>query len=111
MRAGALRHRIGCWEPVVTQNETGEEVVTYPTSFEVWGLIEPLHGRETLQASQVNAEFDTRIGIRWSPDTDRMNAKWRLTHLAVIYNIVSIAHVMMGRRELEIMATSGLNEG
>lgn len=111
MKAGAIRHRVVVEEPILSQNATGEEEVSWALVGKVWAAVEPLKGRERLQAAQINAAMDTRIRIRWSEAMDRMNATWRLTHRAVVYNIVSIAHLNMARREIEIMATSGVNLG
>lgn len=111
MDAGILDQRVGIDEPVTTQDDTGAEVVTWTPIGEVWAAVHPLNGREKLQAGQVGATMDTRITIRWSPATERINAKWRLTHRGVIYNIVSVAQADMARREIEIMAVSGQNLG
>lgn len=111
MRAGSLTERVAVEEPLTTQDDTGEEITTWSPVASVWGAVEPLTGREKLQAGQVGATMDTRFRIRWTPAMERINAKWRLTHDEVIYNIVSVAQVGMARREIEIMATSGLNAG
>jgi SPP1 family predicted phage head-tail adaptor len=111
MNIGKLRHRLLVEEPVTTQNETGEEVINWLSHGRIWGEIEPLTGREALQAGMVSATLDTRITVRWSPLTDLMNAKWRLSHAGVVYNLVSVQQVDMGRRQIEIMANSGRNLG
>lgn len=111
MNAGKLRHRITVDEPMTTIEPNGEEIVTFETVDTVWGSIEPLTGRELLQENAIMGAMDTRFRLRWSPKIDAINAKWRLTHRGVLYNIKSIAHLQIGRREVEIMAQSGLNAG
>lgn len=106
-----MRHRLTVQEPVETQNETGEYDITWTTVGTVWGAIEPMKGRERLQADQIGAEMDTRIRIRWSPLTETMNAKYRLVHQGVNYNIVSLAEYKFARDEIEVMAVSGRNNG
>lgn len=113
MRAGPLRQRIALDEPVTSRNETGEELVTFTERVVVPGRIEPLHGNERLQANAITGMMDVRIRIRWLPMMDDMTTKWRLRHVekGTIYNIASIANVEMRDREVEVMASTGLNEG
>lgn len=111
MQAGRLRHRIIVDEPVTSQADNGEEIVTWRKADTVWGAISPLHGRELLQASAIAADLDTRITIRWSPRTDQINPKWRLRHGALIYNIKSVAHIDLRQRQIELLVNSGRNQG
>lgn len=111
MNAGQLRHRILVEEPITSQDDTGDELVQWFSHGRVWGSISPMNGFEKSLRREINAAMDTKIRIRWSPTMDRMNAKWRLTHQNVIYNVVSIANIDMARREIEIMAGSGINNG
>lgn len=112
MRAGELRHRINIDQPVTSQDETGEEIVTFTEMGTVWGAIEPLNGREALIANQLNAEIDTRIRVRWSPLTDQITAKWRLRHRDTVFNIKQPpAQVNMEQREIHIICETGLNNG
>ena len=112
MKAGKLRHLVAFDEPIAEQNETGEEVVTFTEAFRLPASVEPLSGRERITTGQVIAEGNTRICIRWSPQADRINAKWRARHGGVIYNISGPpAHIDKRRAEIEIMATSGVNAG
>lgn len=112
MNAGKLRHRVEVDEPVTSQNDTGEEVVTFtPWASKIWAEVHPLTGRERLQSNGIIASFDTRIEIRWSPENARIDAKWRILFSGVIYNIVSAEDIDFAHRRIEIMATSGLNAG
>lgn len=111
IQAGKLRHIVSFDEPVLSQGDNGEEIITFTESFQAWASVEPLTGRERLLANQVDAATDTRIRIRWSPDADAVNAKWRARHRTVIYNIKSVAHVEIGYKEIEIMCESGINAG
>jgi len=112
MQAGKLRHRVIFDEPVTSQAANGEEIVTFVEAFRLSSKIEPLNGRERTQAGQVVAEGSTRISIRWSEQAARITAKWRARHRDTIYNISGPpAEIDMAKREIEILATSGLNEG
>jgi SPP1 family predicted phage head-tail adaptor len=112
MKAGPLRHRIVCDEPITSTAENGEELVSFIPAFTVWAAIEPVNGRERLYGEQIIAEGSTRIRIRWSTQAQRIDAKWRLRHRDTIYNISGPpAEVDMGHREIEIVVTSGVNLG
>lgn len=111
MNAGKLRHRIVLDEPIVTPDDAGGEIVDWRPFYRVWASVEPLKGREQLLSEQILAEMDTRIRIRWSPSVDAITAQWRARHQNVIYNFKSVARVDYGRREIEIMAASGTNDG
>jgi SPP1 family predicted phage head-tail adaptor len=111
VRIGKYRHRVLVEEPITSQDDTGDEITTWQSHGRKWGSVSPLRGREQLQANQIESTMDTRICIRWSASVDAINAKWRLSHLSIVYNIVSIAHVDMARKEIEIMASSGINRG
>jgi SPP1 family predicted phage head-tail adaptor len=111
MNAGKLNRRIAVDEQIVTQADSGELSVTFEPFATVWGSIEPLLGREALINSVNVAQMDTRIRLRWTPQLDAMTTEWRLRYKGLIYDIVSIAHVMTGRRELEVLCKSGTNQG
>lgn len=111
MRAGRLRHRLLIDEPQVSQDYSGDEIVTWTPYAEVYADIQPVTGREAFRADQILAEMDTRITVRWSSHIDRVTAKWRLRFKNEIYNIVSVAHKGMRNREVEFLCKSGLNDG
>lgn len=111
MRAGELNRRLSLDQPVTSQNDTGEEVTAWAERAKVWAEIHPLRGRESLIAGVNLALMDTRIRMRWTPAADNIGPKWRLRYKSITYDIVQVAHVDMGRREIEIMAKSGANLG
>lgn len=115
MTPGSLRHRLLLERPQVSQSDTGDEVVTWVAIATVWAAIEPVKGREALRAGQVLADIDTLITIRWSSQVDAVTAKCRARYInstrAITYDVVSVAHVKLGRQEIQISARSGLNEG
>lgn len=111
IRAGELKHLVSIDRPVASQDTSGEELISFVEAGKAKASIEPLSGRERLQAMQITATTDTRIRMYWSALVSEMNAKWRIRYLDVIYNIQSIAHIELGHREVEIMASSGGNQG
>lgn len=52
MEAGKLRDRIELQRASVAIDSHGDQVKTWATLATVWGSVEPLSGREFLQASQ-----------------------------------------------------------
>jgi SPP1 family predicted phage head-tail adaptor len=111
MRAGLTKKRVQIDEPVTAQNSTGEEITTWSEVATIWASIEPIRGREALLNGLNAAQMDTRIRCRWNPELDAINSEWRIRYKETVYDVVSIAHIMTGRRELEILAKSGTNLG
>ena len=56
MQAGRLRHRITINQKVVARNDFGEEIITWTEVGTFWGSVEPLQGRELLEARQAIAD-------------------------------------------------------
>lgn len=102
MRAGQLRHKLSIERP---QTETTASGHTKISSYDCIGTmrasIEPLRGREMLQAQQVNAETTHRIRARHRKD---IRTSDRLTKDGRVFEIESILNVDERNRELEIMA-------
>lgn len=103
-RIGNLRERI-------TLNAIGESPGEDPfgnplpaeiIEVEVWARVEPLKGREVLEAAQVTASHDLTIHIRHRDDISVMQwITWRGTD----YNITSYRNVDERRRYLSIECT------
>ncbi len=112
MNAGRLRHRIDVQQRVATQADTGELAYEWQSVANVWGAVEPLRGRESVYAGeQILGEMDTRITVRYSPATAQITAGHRLVHQGTLFNVVSVAHVRLEQREIEILCKSGISDG
>jgi len=111
MQAGKLNNRVAIDRPDTSQNETGEEIISWHHMGTVWCDIKPIVGREALLAAGTLAESDTVIRFRWEPRLAQMTPKWRLRRPNIIYNIQGIAEVEMDKKEIEVRCKSGLNEG
>lgn len=100
MQAGKLRHRVVLKTASETQNSFGELTRTYATLATVWAAVEPLSGREYLDARQIEAAVDTRIRIRYRSDvTSRTQVTWN-SHT---YDIQSVITDPTNARELQLM--------
>lgn len=111
MGAGKYNKRLLIQRPVDTQDTSGAPVTAWVDFGTVWAHIAPIKGREATTAGQTLAAMDTRMAIRDQRALDVLNAKWRGTYNGIIYNFTSVARVDLGNREIEILATSGLNQG
>ncbi len=115
MKAGKLDKRLDIEQPITTQDGAGSPVVSWLAVGTVWASIEPIieriKGREAMTANQNLAIMDTRIKVRAHPLLSSINAKWRVKYNGVIYNIVSVANIELGNREIELMCVSGANDG
>ncbi len=65
MRIGPLRHRIALQAGTGTQGGYGNIPLTFSTYATVWASVQPLSGRELLNAQQVYAETSHRIRLRY----------------------------------------------
>jgi SPP1 family predicted phage head-tail adaptor len=81
-------------------NASGDEITSYTPLMTVRGSVEPLRGREYLDAEKVNSEVDTRIRIRYREGLD--TAK-RATVRGTVYDIRSIINPHGSNRVLELM--------
>ncbi len=65
MQAGKLRHRLAIQSETRTPNTFGEQPITsWSTDGTVWGRVEPLSGKELLQAKEIHPEVTHRITVR-----------------------------------------------
>jgi len=71
------------------QDSYGQPIQTWSTTITVWGAIEPLSGRELLQAQQIHAETTHRIITRYRASITaqaRIVAKSRTFEVVAILN-------------------------
>lgn len=64
MRAGWLRHRVEVLEKVAGRDSFGAEVTAWATVATVWASVEPLRGREYIEAKQGQVEVSHRVVMR-----------------------------------------------
>jgi SPP1 family predicted phage head-tail adaptor len=106
MQAGRLRQRIRIEKKTVTRNAVGEEVIAWAPLVSLWASIEPLRGREYLEAKQVQASVDARIVVRYQPE---ILPSMRVVFSERVYAIESVIHVAEGKRETQLMVTEQIN--
>lgn len=91
-----------------TNDSYGGQVEAWTTYATVWASVMPLKGRELIAAQAAQSEVTTRIGMYYRADVQPVD---RILHGSNIYNIMSVIDPEDAHRELQIMATTGLNEG
>lgn len=102
MEAGKLRHRITIQSATQTTNGFGEVTKTWATFATVWAAVEPLTGREYMQARQAEASVTTKIRIRErSGVTERMRVSWG----AHVFDIDAVLADPTNAREMVLMCS------
>lgn len=100
MRAGTLRQRVTIQDKSVVRDSYGGETITWMNVAEVWAAVEPLQGREYIEARQAMAEVTTRIRMRYRSG---ITPEMRIEHGSQIFEILAVIHVKDLQRELHMM--------
>lgn len=111
-RSGRLRHFVTFESLQVTPDSDGAQEEAWEPEFNgalIAASIEPLSGRELLNAAAVNSKTATRISVRYLPGID---PTWRIRHRSTVYNIESvIPDDGSGTDHITFMCSSGVNDG
>jgi SPP1 family predicted phage head-tail adaptor len=105
MEAGSLRKRITIQKKSVARNSYGEEVITWVTHCQAWAQMEPLSGREFLEARQIQAEAMVRITLRYQAGIE---PEMRVLFGTRTFNIQAVVHVEERGREIQLMTVEQL---
>jgi SPP1 family predicted phage head-tail adaptor len=102
MNIGKLRHRVKIYDKgTITRNGTGEEIPAYDALVAtVWAAVEPLTGREFIEATQVQADVTFRIRIRYRSD---IRPEMRVVEGSHTYQIESVLDQGGERKETHLM--------
>lgn len=105
MQAGKLRHRVIIESAVVSQDSFGGETTTWSAAGTVWASVEPLRGREYLEAKQQQIEVSTRIRMRYRAGvTSGMRLRWTNPDAVVhVFEVVDVIHDATHLRQMELM--------
>ncbi len=103
MDIGRLRHRLKIYDKgTITRNGVGEEIPAYDALVAtVWGAVEPLSGREFLEANQVQADVTLRIVIRYRSG---IRPEMRVIEDEHTYEIEAVLDQRGERKELHLMS-------
>ena len=100
MKAGELRHKVTIQKVSQTLDSSRQTVDLWTKLAEVWAAVEPLSGRELLNAQQIQPDVTHRVRIRHRDD---VTAKMRVQHDSRNLNIESIINVNERDRELHLL--------
>lgn len=93
VRAGELRHR---WKIETLTNETqddGSAPDVWTEVDEVWVSVKPLRGRELVEAQQLKATADHKVGLRHYAGLRPQVYRFTKDNQARILNIVHVANL------------------
>ena len=102
MRAGTLRKRVTIQQKTITRDAYGAEVIAWATYMSGWASVEPLQGREYLEAQQVQASADVRVRMRVQP-SKRPTPGMRAAYDGRIFNIITVIDTSEAGEELQLM--------
>lgn len=116
MKGGSLRHYITIQSRSEALNEAGETEWFFTDWQPMWASIEPIAGREFLQAAQIGSNLSDKIRIRYFPGvTPKMRAKHAYTFGATsfidYYDIETVIHINERFREMHLMCVKRESEG
>ena len=97
--AGKMRHRVAIQSNSVIQDDFGQEIKTWVTDSSAYARIEPLRGRERIEALQVAPEVSHKITMR----KNTVNAENRILFESRIFNIEAVLNVDEADIILEIL--------
>ncbi|WP_211475070.1 phage head closure protein [Collimonas humicola] len=108
MQVGQLRHKTAIQSPPSGQDDDGNPRTEWWTVCQPYAKKEDLSGRELFAAQAAQSEVTTRFRIRYRTG---LGSKMRLVCDGVIYNIEAVLDRDGRKRELQLMCSSGLNNG
>ncbi len=107
MRPGRLKQRVTLQQRVeTTTNDFNEVEESWSIYAYRWAQVQPITGKEYMQAQSVHADVTHRIVVRSDPDTLDLTPKWRigLEGTTRVFDIASVRNIDEGDRMIEIMA-------
>lgn len=111
MQAGKLRHRVTIQQRAAgspQKNPSGAPAESWTDVATVWASIEPLKGREFLEAQAIQSQISVRIRIRYLAG---VTAGMRAVHSGDVYNIEAPLDPEKRHIELHLMCSQGASSG
>ncbi len=107
MRAGTLRHPVTFRRTVETDDDDGTVIVTHEEVEDAWISIEPLGGREAIEAQQLNPTMTHKVRKRHgepiTPDC------W-FAHDGHTYNVIAVRNINTRGVMDELLCGEDVNE-
>ena len=102
MQAGNLRHQIELQTNTPTTNSFGEQIPVWTTQATVWASINPLAGREFVEAKQRKIDATVRIITRYRADM-LPTPNWRVKFGNRIFDIDTVMNRNERNRTVDLM--------
>lgn len=101
MKAGKLKHRIVIQQATSTTSAEGMAVPSWSTFATVWAAVEPLMGREALEAQAITPTATTRFRVRYLAGVlPEMRISWNSKY----FEIQSVTDQGAAKQEMWLMA-------
>jgi len=106
MQSGKLRHQVQVWKNTEGQDAEGQTTYTPSLDGTRWAQVEPLAGREFMEAGKMEARHTHRIKMRYY-DSSFNSVEYYIVLIegTRTLEINSIADIMEKNWELELMCT------
>ena len=113
IRAGQLRQVITFQSRSMGTDAAGQPLETWVSQFTSRASVEPLSGRELIQAQIAGASVSHQITVRYRPELSNpiLVAKMRIIYRSRVFNIQASMIQMEVNRVVVLQAQEGLNDG
>jgi SPP1 family predicted phage head-tail adaptor len=111
MLSGSLRTKITFQNEIVTENEYGEETISYEDFTTTFAKVHSYTGTEKFMVDQEISQARTEMWVRYRPNLSvKMRIKWENYYKGnlvetVYYKIESIANYQNRNKELRILCS------
>jgi len=100
MRAGTLRHRIIIQSRTETRDDYGGTTPTWAAHQACWASVEPLRGKEKVNAEAIGANMSHKVRTRY---VSAVEPEMRILWGTRVLEIIDVANLMEGDKVLEMM--------
>lgn len=109
MRAGKRRHLITIQQKTAaTDPQYGGVVFIWAGFAKAWSAIRMSRGRELIAAQAAKSEMIGTFNVRW---ISGVTQDMRIVYNGQYYDITAVVDINEQHREMDIMVSSGLNDG
>lgn len=108
MRAGELRKRVLIQQRSTGQDTSGGQLTTWSDVATVWAAIEPMSGRELINAAAAQSEATHTVLLRYRPG---IVPAMRINYQSRLFDIKAVLDENERHRMLTLICAEGLNNG
>ena len=108
MEAGKLRHQVKLQRVTVAADSHGDQTKTWTDLATVRASIEPLSGRELVNAQAMQSDVTHRVRMRYVAG---VQTKHRIAFGSRVFDIRAVRDIDERNLELEMLCTDGASAG